>query len=126
MDTSVRVGGVYGRRLATIALVVPLLVALTAGTILVGASLLPSPSPIPADRGAFAPARLLYSGYRDHTATLLADGRVLVVGGQSAASEVWDPATGTSSPSASPWPQAQRAGTTSKPSSAKSASKENA
>jgi large repetitive protein len=47
---------------------------------------------------SFIPAGSLNQPLREHTATLLPDGRVLIVGsliGRSAQSEIWDPATGT-------------------------------
>ena len=59
--------------------------------------------------GTFGPAGALVEARAWHTATLLQDGRVLVVGGAStelsdvdgflASAEVWDPVTGTFSPS---------------------------
>ena len=56
-------------------------------------------------RAAFGPAGSLATARRDHTATLLTDGRVLVVGGAGgtrlASAEVWDPATETFGPAGS-------------------------
>ncbi len=57
--------------------------------------------------GSFEPTGSLAEGRSFHTATLLPDGRVLVVGGASSSSslrtsaEVWDPATGSFSPAGS-------------------------
>ena len=57
--------------------------------------------------GTFSPAGSLAEARAYHTATLLPDGRVLVVGGDGidgsilASAEVWDPATGTFSPAGS-------------------------
>ena len=57
--------------------------------------------------GTFSPAGSLAEARGAHTATLLPDGRVLVVGGvggdyaQLASAEVWGPATGAFSPAAS-------------------------
>jgi hypothetical protein len=88
-------------------LIVALLVALlAAGAILVGSQLItPSPAlPIPADRGAFTPTGSMAMGREGGTATLLADGRVLVTGGYgdnvggANNAELWDPVTGTFSP----------------------------
>ena len=52
----------------------------------------------PSETGTFSPAGTLAKARGGHTATLLPDGRVLVVGGWDgeqyhASSEVWDPAT---------------------------------
>ncbi len=81
-------------------LVVALVVAVVAASaVLVGSQLLrQSPGPlVPPDRGVFTPTgsmtTLRHSG--EFTATLLRDGRVLVVGGAgSTSAETWDPATG--------------------------------
>jgi hypothetical protein len=55
---------------------------------------------------AFEPAGVLTQGRAHHTATLLADGRVLIVGGTDgdrafADAELWDPATGRFGPAGS-------------------------
>ncbi len=63
----------------------------------------------PPATGTFSPAGWLDEGRLSHTATALADGRVLVVGGASAdgggvlldSAELWDPATATFSPTGS-------------------------
>ena len=93
-------------RTAGILLVALLVALLAAGTVVGGASLLPRPSGrVPPERGAFGPTGSLAAGrYGGLTATLLQDGRVLVVGGAAdsgedvAAAEVWDPATNSFSP----------------------------
>lgn len=64
---------------------------------------LPSASHDKPATGAFLPAAPLGTARTSHTATLLSDGRVLVVGGfgdddDHASAEVWDPGTGTFSP----------------------------
>jgi len=57
--------------------------------------------------GTFSPTGSLIEGRYGHSATTLADGRVLVAGGFGEAlpilgsAEVWDPATGTFSPTGS-------------------------
>gem|GEM_PF-6838022 len=50
------------------------------------------------DTGTFSPAGTLAEGGDSHTATLLPDGRVLVVGGSSLLAEIWDPATASFGP----------------------------
>ncbi len=57
----------------------------------------------PAAAGAFSPAGSLAEARMEHTATLLPDGRVLVVGGWGSAAstvseEVWEPTTATFGP----------------------------
>jgi WD40 repeat protein len=69
----------------------------------------PTPKPTlaieeePAATGTFAPTGSLAEARVNHTATLLPDGRVLVVGGDAsdASAEVWDPDSGTFSPAGS-------------------------
>ena len=56
--------------------------------------------------GSFRPAGMLAAGRGEHTATLLNDGRVLIVGGWGdggsvAMAEVWDPATASFGPAGS-------------------------
>ena len=82
-----------------------LVLALTA--IAVGASLLPRPSTlVPPDRGVFSvTGQMAWPNREDSTATLLADGRVLVIGGAPTGpgtwpvlAELWDPATSQFTP----------------------------
>ena len=57
------------------------------------------------ETGVFEPAGTLIAAREGHTATLLPDGRVLIVGGADAmgtSAEIWDPATMTSSATGSP------------------------
>ena len=87
-------------------LVLAALVALLAiGTAIVGSQLLqPSPAPlIPADRGVFTPSGSMQEQREDPTATLLQDGRVLVVGGYGSGgqAEIWDLKTMTFTPTGS-------------------------
>ncbi|WP_372791837.1 Kelch repeat-containing protein, partial [Paraconexibacter sp.] len=60
----------------------------------------------PAHAGTFTPTGSLVTGRIDHTATLLPDGKVLIVGGfrpnsYEAAAELYDPSTGTFAPTGS-------------------------
>jgi hypothetical protein len=79
-----------------------LIVALLAvGTVVAGASLLPSPSAlIPPDRGVFTSTESMAAGRVGATATRLIDGRVLVIGGFSGggSAEIWDSETRLFSP----------------------------
>jgi hypothetical protein len=94
-------------RLARVFIVVLLIGLLAVGAALVGSQLLkPSPdSPIPADRGTFTPTGPMAVARLSPTATLLRDGRVLVVGGRHGplvpSAEIWDPVTGAFSPTGS-------------------------
>jgi hypothetical protein len=79
-----------------------LLLALTAGAMLVAANLIPRPRPAPPTSWELAPTGALVQERSGHTATRLADGRVLVVGGRNGwnggaatAAELFDPLTGT-------------------------------
>ena len=93
------------RRWSAMLLLAALIALLAASVAIVGSRLLPSPSPyqdIFRLTGSLAEPRMW------HTATLLADGRVLVTGGQTggdgtelATAAVWDPATGLFSPTGS-------------------------
>jgi hypothetical protein len=92
---------------------------LVAGIAVIGSQLLSSrPAQlIPADRGVFTATGSMAVAHEGPTATLLADGRVLVAGGYGgvtdspgsypsgtdflASVEIWDPATGTFSPGGS-------------------------
>jgi hypothetical protein len=67
--------------------------------------------------GSSSPAGPLTEGRFQHTATLLPDGRVLIVGGQwldgptyrpTAVAEIWDPVTASFSPAGSPLVEARR------------------
>ena len=70
------------------------------GVAVVGARLLQGPNTLIApERGVFSSTGSLASARRDFTATLLPDGRVLIVGGSGSdapigSAELWDPATG--------------------------------
>ena len=88
-------------------LALTLLVAMLAvATVVIGASLLPRPtSLIPPDQGVFSVTGSMAWPWREHpTATLLADGRVLVIGGGGSQgegpvlAELWGPTTGQFSP----------------------------
>lgn len=92
-------------RTAAILVLTLLLALLAAGTVVAGASLLPRPTTlIPPERGVFTPTgSLTVPRYSRPTATLLRDGRVLVIGGRGqddagdfyvADAEIWDPSTG--------------------------------
>jgi WD40 repeat protein len=63
------------------------------------------PGAAPVDPGTFSPAGSLAQPRGEHSATLLPDGRVLIVGGfdtgDPASAEVWDPETATFSPAGS-------------------------
>jgi large repetitive protein len=90
-------------RLVTIALLAALLAAaFAASTILVGSQpTRPSlPALIPADHGMFTSTGSMAVGREQPSATLLRDGRVLVIGGYRpvALAELWDPDTGEFSP----------------------------
>lgn len=88
-----------------------LLLALAVSTAVVGANLLRSPAPlIPPDRGVFTPTGSLEFGRENPSATLLGDGRLVVMGGYGgrmdgpgtyrggtealSSIEIWDPTTG--------------------------------
>ncbi len=99
-------------RVAALLVLTMLVAVLAVGSVVGGASLLPRPTGlIPPERGVFGPTGSLAIGRNGGagglTATLLRDGRVLVVGGSGrnaagafsvAPAEVWDPATGSFSP----------------------------
>jgi len=111
-----RAGPRWTRFRSTLLLAAMLVLTGTAAT-WVGSTPLPRPSPVPADRGVFTPTGSMAVARESPTATLLADGRVLVAGGYGgvtdspgsypsgtdslASAEVWDPATGTFSPGGS-------------------------
>jgi len=83
---------------------------LTVSSLVLAAVLVPggtmAAGPEPPGTGDFAEAGSMEQARVDHTATVLTDGRVLVVGGQDGdygdvyfeTAEVWDPATGSFSP----------------------------
>jgi hypothetical protein len=81
------------------------LAMLAVGTIVTGTATVSRPPVVPADRGAFTPTGSMSAERELPTATLLGDGRVLVVGGWGGTSdgatdfmtsaEIWDPATGS-------------------------------
>ena len=86
------------------AILVTLLLLALAGVALVAGSGLMTPSPVPADRGVFVPAGTPQYRWGGYSATLLNDGRVLVVGGDQSpdSAEVWDPTTMAFTPTGSP------------------------
>ena len=98
------VAPMIGGRRASGVVLVPLLVVLLAGAAMLVASrpLQPSPSPlVPTVLGVFTPTGSTTHPFPENpTATLLLDGRVLVVGGYGAGplAEVWGPGTGVFSP----------------------------
>src|SRR6266516_555257 len=74
--------------------------AIVVGT-LVGSFLLAMTGPAAAGEGAWNSAGLMSEARDGHTATLLANGKVLVAGGNDATAELYDPATNGWSPAAS-------------------------
>ena len=84
------------------------IVALLGGALLTGALTRPAalPGAATGDAGSFSPTGSLAQPRGLHTATLLPDGRILVVGGGDdgdlASAEVWDPTTASFSPTGSP------------------------
>lgn len=89
-------------RVTVLLLLLMLLAALTAGSVVVGASLLPSPAPTTAcatGPGAFEPGPPLAQPRGEAWSAQLSDGRVLVVGGSDAReqpiadAELYDPTT---------------------------------
>jgi hypothetical protein len=86
-----------------------LVVMLAAGGVVAGASLVPSPAPVPAPCAhVVCPVAPLAEGRTGATATRLPDGRVLVIGGGTQnwsvfplTAELWDPATATFRPAGS-------------------------
>jgi WD40 repeat protein len=88
--------------------VVAVVVALLGGILLVAQSARPTalPGTAPSGAGTFSSTSPLAQPRAYHTATLLPDGRVLVIGGSDddgtlSSAEVWDPATGSFSPAGS-------------------------
>ena len=92
--------GSPGVRVAFILALTLLLTTLLLGAAVVGVSLLTGPTKVlPPERGEFSRPGALLRARSAHSATLLADGRVLVIGGWGgdtplASTELWDPATG--------------------------------
>ncbi len=94
-------------RLAYMVILTTLLALLAVGGVVAGASLVPSPAPQGCGE-VFCPGGSLNEARSWQTATRLLDGRVLVLGGAGspldipdnnlATAEVWDPKTGTASP----------------------------
>ena len=88
-----------GARAAYVLVLTVLLASLVIGAAVAGTALLsPRPQIVPGD-GAFSPAGRLAQARWAHTATLLRDGRVMVLGGATINSvlgsgELWDPADG--------------------------------
>jgi hypothetical protein len=104
-------GSMFG---TTRSVVVGAIVALLGGSLIVVQYATPlsgTPGAATDDAGAFSPTGSLAEPKWGHTATLLPDGRVLIVGGEITGSdyqgtftntaEVWDPAAGTFSPTGS-------------------------
>ncbi len=100
-----RADGRNRRPLVRAFVVIMLLLALVGGAVVVGSQLLTAhPDPlIPPDRGAFTAAGTPVYRHEGYIATLLRDGRVLVVGGweNTDTAETWDPDTMTFSPTGS-------------------------
>jgi WD40 repeat protein len=96
-------------RLAYLMVLSLLMALLAVGGVVAGASVLPSPSPMPAPCGdVVCDTAPLAEGRSGHTATRLADGSVLVIGGATEfwrvfplTAELWDPATETFRPAGS-------------------------
>jgi Kelch motif len=94
LPTGVAVGSPMVR-LATILLATLALAVGAAGALSVGASLLTSPAPARAYLGTFTTAGTMVEGRGNHSATLLGDGRVLLVGGnENHEAELYDPVSG--------------------------------
>ncbi len=96
---------------ATKLVVAGVIVALVGGFLASGVLTRPAavPGAGPTDAGTFSPTGSLAQPRTGHTATLLPDGRILVVGGVNwwdesniATAEIWDPATETFGPTGAP------------------------
>ncbi len=107
--TGSALGASGARRFGSLVLIALLIALLTVVGVLVGSQLVaPSRTPlVPADRGVFTPTGTMLEPRDVPTATLLRDGRVLIVGGYqdppspAGPAEVWDPRTGLFSPAGS-------------------------
>lgn len=100
--STIRTTGRISNRRAVTLLAAALVATSIGGMLVTGGNVTPSPTPVPPSRPAAVVTDLAWRsvppmtvGRIGHTATLLRDGRVLVVGGYSASAEIWDPLTGT-------------------------------
>ena len=95
--------GTSRRLVLTMTMLLTGLVVLAAGAVFLGSQPSPGVPLIPAERGVFSLAGYLTEGREGATATLLNDGRVLILGGYGASdAEVWDPTTRSFGPAGRP------------------------